>query len=281
MSDTAESIEPGAQSARRPRKHFSLPPEVPNRTVSTPLRAHIMRMGQWKSTCAVALVSTLTATLLALLLGILVGWRGTVLVQAGVIAALTTCVIAGVACSIVIKLIFEVESLRKESAHQASHDELTRVFNRRYFLKRLDTEMIRSVRSEEPLTLLLLDIDHFKQFNDSHGHAIGDRVLRKVAAHCASLVRPYDTFARYGGEEFVCIFPGLDLDHAESVAERMRRSLETLSIDMKDGTSARVTISVGLGERKKKESSLSLLQRTDEALYQAKHRGRNRVIAVR
>lgn len=159
-------------------------------------------------------------------------------------------------------------------------DELTGVSNRRQFDETLAAEWQRLNRSGESLAIFMLDIDHFKLLNDMHGHQAGDERLRAVAqaiAGCAS--RPFDLVARYGGEEFAVLLPSITLQEALQVAECMRVAVEALRMEA-PGPTGIVTISVGVGfvDRVADGEPASLMSTADEALYQAKHRGRNRVV---
>jgi diguanylate cyclase (GGDEF)-like protein len=163
-------------------------------------------------------------------------------------------------------------------------DGLTGVFNRRYFDERLQGEWQRANRSAGPLALLLLDIDHFKAFNDLHGHQAGDDCLRRVAlAVQGALKRPADVFARYGGEEFACILPETDAAGALAVAQRLERCVRALAI-AHGGSSVGglVTASVGVATRLEggDDSITALLARADRQLYRAKSLGRGRVAAA-
>lgn len=156
-------------------------------------------------------------------------------------------------------------------------DALTDVANRRQFEQILDLEWRRAVRSTAPLSLILADIDHFKQFNDKYGHQAGDRCLRDVATLLDSIVqRAGDQVARYGGEEFAAMLPETDAEGAEKIAERMRRAVEGLETG-----GGKVTVSIGVatmvaGETRTAES---LVAAADAALYDAKRAGRNAVRA--
>ncbi len=162
---------------------------------------------------------------------------------------------------------------------QATVDGLTRLFIRRHFDQKLADEMGRAQRNGLPLSLLLVDIDKFKTFNDTYGHQTGDQVLRSVAQLFARNVRDdIDIAARYGGEEMTAILPETDIDEAMRVAERIRKAVESHAVPGPDGTLLQVTISIGVavfphhaaeGER--------LVAAADAALYDSKHNGRNRV----
>ena len=162
-------------------------------------------------------------------------------------------------------------------------DGLTGIANRRRFEDELDKEWGRAIRTGRPLSLLMVDIDFFKRYNDSEGHLKGDECLKKVAAAIENSVRDnLDLVARYGGEEFAVIIPETDMDHALRVAERIRRAVEDLKISHPNSEVSKfVTISVGVATMlpKKGMDKRELIRRADTALYRAKREGRNRVIA--
>ncbi len=167
----------------------------------------------------------------------------------------------------------------------AIFDGLTRVFNHRYFMRRLREEFQRAKRYVEPLSLLMVDIDHFKKYNDTHGHLRGDRVLADLAELVmASLRRDVDIVARYGGEEFACILPETDGAAAFEAAERIRRRVESWSAE-RDGSAGEppLTISVGVSTFASDwpGSAEELIEQADRALYTAKRGGRNRVETAR
>lgn len=158
----------------------------------------------------------------------------------------------------------------------ASTDALTGVANRRSLEQGAAMEIERSQRQGTPLCLLILDIDHFKQVNDTGGHAVGDEVLRCVARAAQSCLRGRDQLGRTGGEEFVALLPGAGVDEAAHVAERLRACIAAL--DFPDMPSLQVTISLGLAERRPEEPFGTWLARADAALYRAKEAGRNRAV---
>jgi len=124
----------------------------------------------------------------------------------------------------------------------------------------------------------LLDIDYFKQINDAHGHIAGDEVLRGVVKLVGRLLRKVDIFARYGGEEFILLLPEADLEQGIAVAEKLRLALAAQTVDLGDGQLIQVTASFGVAALAGDETSRSLISLADEALYDAKHRGRNCVV---
>ncbi|MCC2670362.1 MAG: putative diguanylate cyclase, domain [Armatimonadetes bacterium] len=159
-------------------------------------------------------------------------------------------------------------------------DPLTGALNRRGLLRAAETELAGELRHEGPVSLICLDIDHFKAVNDTHGHDAGDAVLRILMATIQPHLRPGDRIARLGGEEFAVFLPGTGLEAALAVAERLRRSVEETSVSLADGM-LRFTCSFGVAERLRADEGLPpILTRADHALYRAKHLGRNRVCAA-
>ena len=162
----------------------------------------------------------------------------------------------------------------------AATDDLTGLFNRRYLEGALERELARADRGSSSLALVLLDIDHFKSFNDTYGHAIGDLVLKKVATTLQRCLRQADVLARFGGEEFVVLLPQVDERGAMESAERIRAALESSGIHP-GGPRKRVTVSIGLAMFPcHADSADTLLRAADEALYRAKDAGRNRVVSA-
>jgi diguanylate cyclase (GGDEF)-like protein len=158
-------------------------------------------------------------------------------------------------------------------------DPLTGLSNRRYFQNMLSREIEMVARSGESALLLMLDIDHFKNVNDTHGHPVGDTVLQIVASTLTTCVRPMDTVARFGGEEFVIILPSCQGHYGQQVAERIRESVSQLTIPIASGSSLKVTISIGgaFAPRWVRSTAEIWLERADIELYRAKSEGRNRV----
>ena len=158
-------------------------------------------------------------------------------------------------------------------------DPLTRTYNRRYLMQHLRTELAFAARQGTSLALLLVDIDHFKHVNDTHGHAVGDVVLQLVASTIQRLLRPYDALCRYGGEEFVIVARDMSLRNAEILAQRIRGQIEALRFDVSGSTGA-VTVSIGVTAAQPLTAAYdadALLIAVDDALYEAKEAGRNRV----
>jgi diguanylate cyclase len=169
-----------------------------------------------------------------------------------------------------------LEAVRTESLT----DPLTQLANRKFFDTTLEQAIADARDKNEPLSLLMTDIDHFKNFNDSFGHLTGDQVLRLVAISVKQNVKGQDTAARYGGEEFAIVLPNTVLRSAMTVADHIRRAVMTKEL-MKRSTGehlGRVTISVGVATWRKNDTPQTLIERTDACLYAAKRHGRNRVM---
>jgi diguanylate cyclase (GGDEF)-like protein len=159
----------------------------------------------------------------------------------------------------------------------AIRDGLTRCYNNKYFKMRLEQELVRARRYGSALALGLLDVDHFKQVNDTHGHPGGDAVLAHLASLLIASVRSSDIVARYGGEEFAFVLVEAGLPEAKVVAERMRASVEAHEFEVPGGARLRATASIGIAAAHGNEPAAGLIQRADAALYEAKATGRNRV----
>jgi diguanylate cyclase (GGDEF)-like protein len=166
---------------------------------------------------------------------------------------------------------------QRQLREQATHDSLTGVWNRGMILEMLEREMIRSRREGQPLTVIMADIDHFKQVNGRFGHLGGDLVLRQTAQRLVGELRPYDAVGRYGGEEFLILLPGCDAAAGALLAERLRRCVAASSV--LDGThTMRVTLSMGIAAWGQGMTAADLLRVADAGLYSAKRAGRNRVV---
>ncbi len=171
---------------------------------------------------------------------------------------------------------------RRQYERAAMFDGLTGIHNRRWLDETLHRMVRRHERNAGHLSLSLIDIDHFKSFNDRYGHAAGDHVLTVVATTLAANLRPTDLVARFGGEEFVIIFPDTDLEMAVRAADRVREAVAAEELAMPDGTALpRVTISMGVTQLAPGQTVPDLLKTADFAMYRAKQTGRNRVVSGR
>jgi len=178
-------------------------------------------------------------------------------------------------------ILMHKERADRETYELATTDSLTGVYNRRTFKELAEPQLSRSRRSQMPVSLLMLDLDHFKRINDTYGHLAGDDVLRNFATLVRNCLRKEDLLARYGGEEFVVLLPGSSQEAAAALAERIREQTAALPMDANKHR-ARVTVSIGSASEKGDTlpSMEAMLGRADEALYQAKREGRNRVVAL-
>lgn len=156
-------------------------------------------------------------------------------------------------------------------------DGLTKLYNSRSFYSQLETEVDRFNRYKHPLALLLLDLDHFKDYNDTYGHLEGDKILVHFSQIIKSCLRANDTAYRYGGEEFTVILPETGGDEARTVAQRIRAALEAERFSPVNGKKVKITISIGVTEYQPKEELSTFIQRADRAMYRSKQKGRNMV----
>ena len=172
----------------------------------------------------------------------------------------------------------EDEKFQRQMYESALRDDLTKAFNKKYFMDRLESEFAYSVRHQSPLSLVGFDIDHFKQINDTYGHPAGDRVLADLSKLMLGLIRVEDVFARVGGEEFSSILRGADSEQGLVVAERLRQATAAQRFEY-EGQPIPVTISVGLvsAPNHSVRDAMEFIAAADQALYEAKRGGRNRV----
>jgi diguanylate cyclase (GGDEF)-like protein len=170
-------------------------------------------------------------------------------------------------------------SARSMTLEQAAlTDGLSGMQNRRYFDDALREYIDEFRRIQKPIGLMILDLDHFKEVNDTHGHDVGDDVLRAVAGCLKDMTRYHDVVARLGGEEFAVVAPNMDNDHLMKLAERIRKSIAAMAV-MSGNVRLKITTSVGLAVWDGKETAEDFFRRADRMLYQAKSSGRNRVSA--
>ena len=175
----------------------------------------------------------------------------------------------------------KLEELNMQLLKLANVDGLTGIANRRHFDERLGVEWLRALRNRRPLTLIMFDVDWFKQYNDKFGHLEGDECLKRIARSAQEIVsRPADTVARYGGEEFIVLLPETDSGGALTVAEKLRADIEALHLPNPDSTvSPHITVSLGVTTVVPAANSdpTECIKLVDEALYRAKQAGRNRL----
>ena len=171
----------------------------------------------------------------------------------------------------------QLMSAQEALRDQASRDPLTGIWNRNAIFEIFRRELARATREQSPLSIVMLDIDHFKDLNDTHGHMAGDAVLREFTHRITNSLRPYDDVGRYGGEEFLVVLPGCDLESALRHAERLRKLMANEPFDTSEGRHV-VTCSLGAASATAAEprSMDTLIRSADAALYRAKRNGRDR-----
>lgn len=178
----------------------------------------------------------------------------------------------------------DIESLQRdleEVQRESMMDALTKLYNRKCFDQTIEKEILEARNNETSLSLVLVDIDHFKSFNDTYGHQTGDQVLRLVAMTLRAHTKGQDLAARYGGEEFALILPDTDAKGASAVSDKVRKAIQAKELLRRSTNEklGRITASFGVAELNERDTSNSLIERADKALYAAKHRGRNCVVS--
>jgi len=196
-------------------------------------------------------------------------------------------VIGGLEASLIWRMVTNLKKAKEELQFQASHDALTGLFNRRYIMEQLHQGVSQSLRYHHAYTLVMLDLDHFKQVNDMHGHAAGDLVLSKMAKILNDSVREGDIVGRWGGEEFIALLPHTDLEGARKASEQWLKNIANIPLELDSGISINITFSAGVAtldnnDERSDVKSLAeqLLVVADECMYAAKLAGRNRVCAL-
>lgn len=177
-------------------------------------------------------------------------------------------------CAVVFSDITKEEEYQRELLELTIKDSLTGIYNRHYFDQKINDEISRVKRYKYPLSLIMFDIDYFKNVNDEHGHAVGDTVLIAYSQFISSLLRKTDIFCRTGGEEFIILLTYTTISEAQHIAEKLRHEVENYKKILP------ITISFGVTQYKEDESMQSVLKRVDDALYQAKESGRNKVVVL-
>jgi len=197
------------------------------------------------------------------------------------LALLTTGLLMGLVVLFFRQLVKKLAEARRLLETLATTDSLTGLYNRRQIMARLEEECERIQRGGIGLSCIMLDVDHFKQVNDTHGHQQGDEVLKMIARQARASLRAYDVVGRYGGEEFIVLLPETDLETAQAVAERLRLAIQASAIlKTATGQPQPTTVSLGLTQWRSGDTVDALIHRADEALYRAKANGRNRIEVV-
>lgn len=185
-------------------------------------------------------------------------------------------VVAAIASEVLYRTWLDAFVANQRLAEHAATDPLTGLSNRRHIEPQLAGETASANRHDSTFSILMADLDHFKQVNDTHGHDVGDEVLREVARRMRALLRTEDRPVRWGGEEFLVLLTNTDAEQAGVVAEKIRRAIAEAPIEC-NGASIDITISLGVAEYRGEHDPLEIIRRADRALYQAKDEGRNRV----
>jgi diguanylate cyclase (GGDEF)-like protein/PAS domain S-box-containing protein len=181
----------------------------------------------------------------------------------------------------VVQDITEQKELQWKLERQARTDPLTGCANRRHFLELAEHELARARRYTEEVSVLMLDLDHFKEINDQHGHQAGDLVLQRLVQICQATLRAEDAVGRMGGEEFAILLPESGLTKAQEVAERLCRAVATAEVSKEGKVPLRFTTSIGVATLAREDANIGVvLGRADKALYEAKNTGRNRVVVA-
>ena len=238
----------------------------------------VLKQGLLRSTLVITLLVCLTGSALAQLVISLLG-QGNRWIAGGTTLLCTLLVTPLVAFGF-LRLVFALEQARRQLDVLATTDDLTGLHNRRHFMSVIEAEWDRAKRYGSTASLLLIDVDHFKLVNDTHGHLCGDELLRRIAAATAELLRQPDVLARFGGEEFMVFLPHTDTLGAVDVAERIRERIKAMVLDWQ-GRQVTASVSIGVAPMRTEMPSLDfLLHEADTALYTAKADGRDRVRAI-
>ena len=237
------------------------------------LSRFVLRLGVVRGTMAMTGVVTLLAV--AISQGVIsVLGRGDRAIAAGS-ATLFSIVLTPVIGYFVLRLVAELDRVRQQLTVLATHDDLTGVHNRRHFMAVVQREWDRARRYNTPAALLLIDADHFKRVNDTHGHLCGDELLRQIARATGASLRQADVLARFGGEELIVFLPHTDPLGALDVAERIREQVQGLRVAWQ-GQTVGTTVSIGVAPLRAELPSLDwMIHEADTALYAAKADGRN------
>ncbi len=233
------------------------------------------------------LLATAATTLFAVLVSVLVTWLALVLTgqteqhnlkMALSIAVIVPLIVASLVSYKGFDLVRQVVQSKKKIKELSRFDDLTTVFNRRYFMQLAERELSLGARHKTPVALMMLDLDHFKRVNDSLGRMVGDEVLLTSARIIADTIRVTDVIGRYGGEEFLVMAPNTDSNGAADLAERIRIAFEKTPI-MAGERGVRITVSIGAVSSEGHALSLdAMIQAADDSMYQAKEQGRNRTV---
>ena len=174
---------------------------------------------------------------------------------------------------VILNDITNIEEEKEKFKELSIKDPLTGIYNRNKFFESLENETKRAKRLKEPFSVIMCDIDFFKKVNDTHGHQVGDMVLKTMSNAIAKSIREIDIFARYGGEEFILLLPDTKMQGAVNLAQKLRKKIEEVEFDIVK----KITCSFGVAQYQTQDSAKDIIRRVDKCLYEAKKKGRNRV----
>lgn len=227
---------------------------------------------------------TIGMTLISILLSVGITWSVNAFLSDGplggglVIAILAPLVIAPLMSVQMLRLLSKLDEAERQLQVLSYTDELTQTYNRRYFMQYADQELKRAQRSEETFSIVILDLDNFKQINDQWGHLVGDQVLRELPRMLGEYIRQADIFARYGGDEFIFLFPQTNRQQIQVWADRIYERFAGRSIQL-EGLQIQPLFSIGIAVFESGMSDLDeLLKPADDSLYQAKRKGGNQFV---
>lgn len=236
----------------------------------------VKKLGQKKSIVLLTVVTVILSVGISCLLHCLLNDKITI--SGVLIAAIIPGILAPLLGTVFFRAYFELDETKSKLARLSVTDELTQIYNRRYFIGRANYELSRAKRYGQTFSMLLLDLDDFKQINDLYGHPAGDAVLRMVADTCLRESREVDVLARYGGDEFALLIPNLGQSSASQYADRLRRLLGEMHTEY-GGDRLQTTVSVGVVAWSPEIVDVEqLIYLMDKALYDAKHGGKNRTV---
>ncbi len=226
---------------------------------------------------SVILLTAIAVGLSLLVTAIAAGIVGGLTARSFILATIVPLIVCPIMNLTFIRIFLELNSVEERLRKLAITDELTGVYNRRYFLEIADREVERSIRFGKPFSIIMIDVDFFKRINDQNGHLAGDAVLKAIAEDCLRHCRIIDTFARFGGDEFIFLLPETSLEKALPFADRIRTAIAEMHINHLAASIA-VTASLGVQTFAGAGETLErLLDRADRAMYDAKHSGKNRI----
>jgi len=241
------------------------------------LRRLLRRYGVFASTAVLTAASIMISVVVTAAVNL---WNdGSIGATGMMVAVIVPAVTASIFGGLTLRLADQLDRAQDQLRKLSITDDLTQAYNRRYFFEVAGQELARATRTGEVFSIVILDMDDFKQINDAYGHRVGDSVLRAVSTLCMATVRVMDTFARYGGEEFVFLLPHMKGDDALKFCARIQRAL-TESHVVEDGHKVSFSASIGVATFDSNVTDVyGLITKADRALYAAKSRGKNIIMA--